>query len=227
MKQHRETQVSASRFSLIFSFIFFFIHFAKTPLDISRRLNDTTPPARKLRQYVQTPWGGLMRWRSEVIGRWTSRRDAGSRWKQSEGRAAVDVTGKQQIHLHLVQHKYLYEDLHPRTQSKLSLPFPSVLVEQRLWRVSPLLLLHSSHLYITCFLTSKMQHKHRLAPRVSETQSGSSYCTNPNNTDDDADNLAGPWRPVCSHDAAFNEPKSERSPAGKQTTENGPSLCEK
>lgn len=67
----------------------------------------------RIHQHKMAPLRRRGRWDGgQVKGHVTTPRDPASWWKQSEERPAVDSIGKQQIHLHLTQHKYLYVDLY-------------------------------------------------------------------------------------------------------------------
>lgn len=79
--------------------------FTQTPLDVSHRLNNTKSTSTK-----QHEWVDEMEDESKVMWRSTTLQDPASWWKQCDDWPAVDGLGKQQIPLHLTEHKYLYVD---------------------------------------------------------------------------------------------------------------------
>lgn len=92
--------------------VYFFFYFTRTPLwhVTSAKQHESTSTKR---HHWDSGAGGVdkMEGRSKVMWRSTTLRDAASRWK-TERRATCcwQNAGKQQIHLRLIQHKYLCVD---------------------------------------------------------------------------------------------------------------------
>lgn len=169
-KLHSEPTVAACRATLQpatqpqdeLSFLCFFFFQTKTPLDKSLQLNNTNPPA----QNGTTETQGSMRWRTGQRSCDGGQQDTASWWKQSEERPAVDSTGKQQIHLHFTQHKYLYGDLYSHSSYIVDIfvLFPSYWSNKGFGIRLPTLL-HLSYLSSFCFfLTSRCSTNTYLIP---------------------------------------------------------------
>lgn len=152
---------------------FFFFFFTKTPLDII-----TSSKQHKIHQHKTAPQSDGGQVKGHVTVDNTMRPQQADEKRSERWPADVDVIGKQEIHLHLIQHKCLYVDsvvgfkhtLHLHSLTYLChFLYVGSSVFTKGFGIQFLKHLHFTHLSSCRFLTSGMQHKNRFTPYVADT----------------------------------------------------------